>query len=206
MEKYNIPTYEFVFDPENFPEDGLTAVSIVDSPAIMQDFVLLSEDEKLEKFKVQDDEKQILVGPAIIPGTLIFRNSKLKGQYYGVFKKETVKELVSYYFKTGRLQTFTYQHKEKLIKGLHIIESWFVDEKNDKSINLGYDLTPGTWMISVQVEDKQLWDQIKKDGLKGFSIEAFLDCLPLEMKSEYQLDPDELKILQVMELIVRNGL
>lgn len=172
-----LPIFEFVFDETLFDE-GLSAVSIVDEPAIVQEFLMFSEQKEIQKFVVQNDEEQVLVGPALVSGMLIYRYSESKGDYYGFFSEETIKQLVTNYFKTGKINSFTYQHENQNINGLTIIESWFVGEKNDKSIELGYNLPKGSWMISVKVEDKTLWDKIKKDNLKGFSVEVIADAIP----------------------------
>ena len=173
------PVYEFIYNPE-FIDEGLTAVSIVDQPAIIQEFLMFNNQEESLKFSVQNEQEQILVGPALISGMLIYRVSPLKGEYYGFFSKETIKLMVTDYFKTGKINSFTYQHENQIVGGITVIESWFVGSKNDKSIELGYNLPEGSWMISVKVEDKLLWDKIKADGLKGFSVEVLADAIPYQ--------------------------
>ena len=49
---------------------GIEAISIVDKPAIDEDFVALSK-QKIE-FAEVDKEKKILLGPALIPNKPIF--------------------------------------------------------------------------------------------------------------------------------------
>lgn len=181
-----IPVFEFVFNPELLDE-GLTAVSIVDEPAIMQEFLMFNEQKEELKFTILNEEEQILVGPALISGMLIYRTSPLKGEYYGFFSRETIKELVTNYFKTGKINSFTYQHENQIVNGLTVIESWFVGSKNDKSLELGYNLPEGSWMISVKIEDTELWNKIKHDGLKGFSVEVLADAIPYqEMMSKQE--------------------
>lgn len=176
-----IPVFEFVFNP-NLVDEGLTAVSIVDEPAILQEFLMFNDQnsKEIQKFSILNEEEQILVGPALISGMLIYRVSPLKGEYYGFFSRETIKELVTNYFKTGKINSFTYQHENQIVNGLTVIESWFVGAQNDKSIQLGYNLPEGSWMISVKVEDTELWNKIKHDGLKGFSVEVLADAIPYQ--------------------------
>jgi hypothetical protein len=203
MEKRNYPVYEFVFDPEKFPDDGLTAISIVTDPAIQSKFILLKEDKIKEKFKVQDEREQLIMGPVLIPGMQILRQNRITGEYYyGIFKTETIKEMVDYYFTTNRINNFTYQHKDKIVSGINLRECWFVDGKNDKSKSFGFDLPVNTFFATLKVHDKELWNQINEDGLDGFSIEAFLDCIPFDLKSvDKPIDDDQLKLDQIIKLL-----
>ena len=57
---------------ENENEDGVFAISLVDRPAIQENFIALSE-HKIE-LKVVDEDKRILVGLALVPNKKIYRN------------------------------------------------------------------------------------------------------------------------------------
>ena len=52
---------------------------------------------------------------------------------------------------------------------LDIIE----DEKLDKSRKYGFDLPKGTWMISMKVNNDEVWNKVKAGEVKGFSIEGY---------------------------------
>jgi hypothetical protein len=56
-----------------------------------------------------------------------------------------------------------------------VVESWIVESEKDKSRHYNLDVPVGTWMISMKVENDEVWnDYVKGDGkIKGFSIEAF---------------------------------
>ena len=57
----NYETYELILRDE---EDGTFALSLVSEPAIMQDFVWLNKDGKVEiKFASVDEDKHLIVGP-----------------------------------------------------------------------------------------------------------------------------------------------
>ena len=61
-----------------------------------------------------------------------------------------------------------------------IFESWIVeDPKFDKSTQYGLNVPAGTWMVSMKVDDKNIWDNYVKDNkVFGFSIEgAFSNVL-----------------------------
>jgi hypothetical protein len=67
----------------------------------------------------------------------------------------------------------TYEHETKL-SGLSVVESWIIeDEKQDKSAKYGFNLPKGTWMISMKVNNDDVWKDVKDGKVKGFSIEGY---------------------------------
>jgi hypothetical protein len=54
------------------------------------------------------------------------------------------------------------------------------DPAKDKSAIYGFDLPKGTWMISMKVNNPDVWAKVKAGEVKGFSIEGyFADKLDL---------------------------
>ena len=70
---------ELLLDEEN-ETAGIDAISIVSSPAIESDFIKLKSQEI--KFAKIDDEKRILMGPALIPNKPIYRKDEKKNTMY----------------------------------------------------------------------------------------------------------------------------
>ena len=65
------------------------------------------------------------------------------------------------------------EHTNKSAKAF-VSESWIVENpENDKSNELGLTYPQGTWVITMKVQDPELWGQIKQGKYKGFSIEGF---------------------------------
>ena len=68
---------------------------------------------------------------------------------------------------------FDYEHEKKL-SGMSVVESWIIDDtKTDKSRFYGFDLPKGTWMISMKVNNDDVWKDVKEGKVKGFSIEGY---------------------------------
>lgn len=165
--------FELVFDPE---KGGVSAVSVVDKPAILTNFIKLAEERPEFKFSV-DKDKQIITGPALIPNVKIFRSGKslgLEEDAYVFFREETIRLLAEDYIMNERNNSVTLEHSEDTDK-VKMIESWIVeDPAKDKSALLGFEVPKGTWMLSYKVIDDDLWAEIKAGNLNGFSIEAAL--------------------------------
>ena len=68
----------------------------------------------------------------------------------------------------------------------------------DKSKQYGFSLPKGTWMISMKIEDENVWKQVKDGKYKGFSIEGyFADKLEMSLQ---ELEEEEL-INQIINIL-----
>ncbi len=149
---------------------GVEAISVVENPAIEEDFIALKNQEY--KFAEQDKEKRLLVGAALVPNKPIFRKNG-EEEYYIFFSKETVRKASQMFFKNGNQSQATLEHEVKL-DGMTVVESWIVESEKDKSRHYGLDVPVGTWMVSMKVESDTVWQDYVKDGkVRGFSIEAY---------------------------------
>ncbi len=160
---------------------GVEAVSLVAFPAIETNFVYLSKDTPMTF--ATDDEKQLLVGPALIPEKRIFRIDEKTGEEYDVyFSEETVRQAMELFMREQRTNEHTIEHQAK-VGGLTVVESWTIeDRKHDKSRLYGFDLPKGTWMLSVKVNNKEVWEQVKEKTYRGFSIEGYFTDRLVEME------------------------
>jgi hypothetical protein len=163
--------FELVLDEEKLLH-GIDAISIVEHPAIEEDFITMSKDHKFE-FKEIDQEKKILMGAAMIPEKPIYRVDGDQ-EYYVFFTKETIKRASELYLMNGKQGNATLEHQEK-ISGLSLVESWIIeDPEKDKSRAYGLEYPVGTWMVSMKVNNDDIWEEYVKSGkVKGFSIEGW---------------------------------
>jgi len=163
--------FELVLDEEKLLH-GVDAISIVEHPAIEEDFITLSKDYKFE-FKEVDNEKRILMGAAMIPEKPIYRRDG-EEEYYVFFTKETIQRAAELYLTNGKQGNATLEHQAKLT-GLTLVESWIVeDSQKDKSAAYGLEYPVGTWMVSMKVNNDDVWEEYVKEGrVKGFSIEGW---------------------------------
>lgn len=162
---------ELILDEDSEGLTGIEAVSIVEMPAIESDFVTLSDQEiKLAKI---DDEKRLLMGAALIPNKPIFRKNG-ENTFYVYFSEKTVRRASELFFQNSMQNNATLEH-EMEINNLTVVESWIVeDTEMDKSKKYGLSVPKGTWMISMKVENDEVWnDYVKTGKVKGFSIEGF---------------------------------
>ena len=186
-------TIELYIDEEN-EFSGIEAISVVENPAIEEDFIALKKQQV--KLAEVDKEKRILMGAALVPNKKIYRTNG-EDEYNIFFSEDTVRKASELFLSRGKQNNSTLEHDVKL-SGLSVVESWIIeDKKKDKSRKYGFNLPIGTWMVSVKVNNNEIWNDFVKEGkVKGFSIEGFFaDKLDEGPKESVKEDFDEMEAL-----------
>lgn len=179
---------------------GVEAISVVEFPAIEENFIALNQQLQLAKV---DEEKRILMGAALIPNKNIYRRNG-DDEYYIFFSDATVKKASELFLMNSNQNNATLEHQKK-INDLSVVESWIVeDTEMDKSKKYGLNAPIGTWMVSMKVNNDTIWNDFVKTGkVKGFSIEGyFADKLEMSLQKEQE---EEL-INKIKEIIVKHNL
>jgi len=189
---------ELIIEDEN-EWGGIEAISIVENPAIQEDFIALSSEEI--KLAEVSSERKILMGAALIPNKKIYRRNSEK-EYYIYFTKETVEKASQLFLSRGKQNNSTLEHEVSIV-GLSVVESWIIeDEIHDKSRKFGLNMPIGTWMVSVKVNNEQIWDEfVKTKRVKGFSIEGYF-ADRIENESDEELAAQN--ALSFIENILKN--
>tara|TARA_R100001440_G_scaffold70846_2_gene93527 strand:- start:6019 stop:7533 length:1515 start_codon:yes stop_codon:yes gene_type:complete len=164
---------ELIIDEEN-EISGIEAISVVENPAIQEDFIALKEHKDVKLAEV-DAEQRIIMGPALIPNKKIFRKGADDddNDYYIYFSEDTVRRASELFFIKSKHKNSTYEHAFELTD-MSVVESWLIeDPKKDKAAAYGFDLPKGTWMVSMKVLNDKVWKAVKDGEVKGFSIEGY---------------------------------
>ena len=173
----DLPFIEFKLSED---VEGLQAIALVDRPAIGLNYQAFEH----HKFEVINEEKRIVMGAAMIPNLPIYRRDE-RGEYFAIFKKETIKALVQKFFKESKQGSFNEQHDQfKILDGVYIYQSFITDEELGISAPRGFEnIADGTWFIAAKVENDEAWEKVKENGLlKGFSVEGVFDLEPYKFK------------------------
>jgi len=183
----NYRIFDITFDPS--ADIGLTAISFVDFPAICQDFIYQSSDDK-EKYVsgqllMANAEKHEVISPILIPNQLILRVSETGEKYYMRWSKETIEKIADYYLMNQFQNNFTFMHswfdsmdgnyEDSFIKDVYMKRMWIIDDAKTDEANkvYGYHLPEGTLMVHLKIHNRNLWKKIKSGEVKGLSVEAF---------------------------------
>jgi len=179
----DLPFIEFKLTEE---VEGLQAIALVDRPAIGLNYQAFAP----HKFEVINEDKRIVMGAAMIPDLPIYRRDE-RGEYYAIFKKETIKALVQKLFKENKHNVFNEEHNAfKILDGVYIYQSFITDAELGISAPSGFEnVADGTWFIAAKVENDDAWAKVKEEGiLKGFSVEGVFDLEPYKFKKMNKLN------------------
>ena len=196
---------ELVIDEESEEFSGIEAISVVSAPAIEEDFIALKNEDKIRLAEVSK-EKRLLMGAALIPDKPIYRKSG-DHEFYIYFSKDTVAKASQMFLKSGNQGQATMEHASEKLDGMTVVESWIVEsDLYDKSKKYGLDMPIGTWMVSMKVDNDEIWNNyVKKNKIKGFSIEGYfadkLSNRPKDKRKDTYSEDDKLlkEIIHVLE-------
>jgi hypothetical protein len=179
----------------------IDAISLVTSPAIEQDFVFFGKEKNNLTLAKIDEEKRMLVSPALIPNKQIFRyDANTDSDYYVYFSKETVRQASELYLKHNNHHKATYQHEDR-VSGVLTVESWIKEGDMDKSKLYNFDLPDGTWFVKMKIENDEIWNRIKEGELKGLSIEGYF----VNKFEKMQKQPTNEEILSALNEILQKS-
>ncbi len=145
-----------------------------------------------------DDEKRIVVGPAMVPNKKIFRKDAQGNPYYVFFSAETIKMIAEKYMRNKYTDNNDLDHDGKAAKDVYVVESWIKEDENDKSNKYGYgDLPIGSWFVSMKVRNDEVWNRVKKGELNGFSVSGYFEEVAMFAREEMFLK----KVAQILNSI-----
>jgi hypothetical protein len=162
-------------------QQGIQNIALVDSPAMMQDWLMFSEQKPYEFKMALQEEQRIVTAPVIIADLPIYRKVENKEtntfeEFYVVYKKETNMQILQKYMLDGNQKKVKLTHDTTdLSKGVFVFEVFMSDESRGIQSPKGFDLPDGTIYCSMKIDNAEIWDKVKKGEVKGISLEGFFD-------------------------------
>mgnify|MGYP000627704991 CR=1 FL=1 len=157
-----------------FKKEGRTAMMISKGPASGQ--MGTPNSSRTDKgykmsFQFADEDKRIIIGPAMIPQQLIARRDALGNLFHVYFTKETIRKIAEKFLRENKHNNTDINHDDMVTTNNTLLESWIVeDPQYDKSSKYGYNLPEGAWMVSYKINDEDTWGKIKRGEIAGFSV------------------------------------
>ena len=168
MQKYKgLPIYWLDIENET---NGVEYVSLVDEPAIERNFIKLSKETEI-KFSV-NDEKRVVLGPALVPDMPIYRRNPDGYEYYVKYSADAIKRIAEKFFADHNSTNVNLEH-EVDVNGCVYFQSYFIDREHGINPEGFEDCVDGTWMLAAKINNDEVWQLIKEGVLRGFSIEGF---------------------------------
>ena len=187
----------------NKKSKGVFAISLVNAPATGEHYIAMAKQDKIVKFAKVDEEQRILMGLVLQPEQLIYRVDEDGNEFEMFFSAETIKDFSQNFFQSGFQLNSKLEHDEP-IEGVTFVESWLVENpKVDKSAAFGLEYPKGSWLVSMKVDNDDIWNNYIKTGeLKGFSIDGMVELEEVNFKSNIQMSKSNKNILALLKQIV----
>ena len=168
--------YQLLIDESDNSQVSVSAMALVDKPAVERNFLAFKE-QKREVFATVDDERMIISGLAIAANELIYRKDEQFGEYNIFFAPETVYKIAQKFFALGYNNNFNIMHDPEMkVEGVTIFESFICDDTRGIAPMKGFEDAPqGSWFISAKVNNPKVWEAIKTGLVKGFSVEGLFN-------------------------------
>ena len=182
---------------------GVFAISLVHSPATEEFFVAMSKQDKLVTLAKVDEEKRILMGLVLQPNQLIYRVDEDGNEFEMFFSEQTIRDFSQNFFQSGFQLNSKLEH-DTPIDGVTFTESWLVaDPEKDKSAAYGLEYPVGSWLVSMKVDNDDIWNNYIKTGeLRGFSIDGMVELEEVNYKTDIQMSKENKSILALLKDIV----
>lgn len=174
----NIPLYKLEINDDD--ETGVTAVALVDKPAVEVNWVAF-EAQKPLKFETVSKEKRIIAGVLMLADTPIYRRDEAKGEYNVVFERPTIENIVVKYHKNSFEKNVNPMHNSMMVlPDIFMISDFIIDRENGYMPPKGFESIPdGSWFGQFKVNNNSVWEEYIKTGVfKGFSVEGFFNEVP----------------------------
>lgn len=187
----------------NKKSKGVFAISLVNAPATGEHYIAMAKQDKIVKFAKVDEDQRILMGLVLQPDQLIYRVDENGDEFEMFFSAETIKDFSQNFFQSGFQLNSKLEHDET-IENVTFVESWLVaDPKKDKSAAYGLSYPVGSWLVSMKVDNDDIWNNYIKTGeLKGFSIDGMVELEEVNFKSNIQMSKSNKNILALLKQIV----
>jgi hypothetical protein len=213
---HELPVFDIVVNPDD--NTGFDFISLVDDPAIEMkgfafrsanihdnckceiidgefitepdacEYCLEKKDEYNRRLFKSDKDKQVIVGPALIPNKLIYRKDE-DGEYYVKFTEQVIRQMADKFMKGNNIRRINVDHSNTIVEG-YIQQFWIVEDSvYDKSRFYGLTVPKGTLMVEVKIEDTKFWkEEVKGNGKFGFSVEGLMGQRLVKMNKEETIE------------------
>lgn len=180
-----LPIYRFEIKDDDGDETGVTAVSLVDEPAIERTWKAFKKVKS--KYNIESEEKRIVSGPFMIANLPIYRRDA-DGEYYAVFDRDTIELIRNKFMRNGWGTETNTMHEDNHTEKVYMVESFIVDQERGISVEGYGSITDGSWFGTYKVDDDDIWAKVKDGTFTGFSVEGIFEMAHLINTSEDKID------------------
>lgn len=171
----DIPVYNAVLGEG----DRMLRISLVDDPAVQSNFQHFDASKKPMLYAVEDEEKRLVLGVVMRADFPIYRRDDQLGEYYIVYKADTIAEMAEKYLLENRQNMVNLMHEEGSdVTGVDMVQYFLKDTAKGMAPAGFEEIADGSLFAEFHVTNDEVWDAIKDGTYKGFSLEGFFSLEP----------------------------
>lgn len=180
----NIPVYDAVLSGDG---TGMLRISLVDEPAVCSNFQHFKDDKPLQLYRIQDEDQRLVRGVVMRADFPIYRRDKEMGEYYIIYKADTIREMAEKYLLESRQNMVNLMHEDgSNVEGVQMVQYFLKDSAAGISPEGFDDIADGSLFAEFHVTNDEVWDAVKDGTYKGFSLEGIFDLKPERDRSYVQ--------------------
>lgn len=191
-----IPIYNAILSDEN---DGMICISLVDCPAVEDNFVAFNKQEEV-KFSILNEEEKMILGVVMRADFPIYRYSENMGEYYIKYSKETIKEMTEKFLADNNQNKINLMHESGAYQdGVQLVQIFIKDEEKGLSPKGFEHIEDGSLFAQYHIENNEIWEKIKDGTFQGFSLEMY--CTIEEDKNKFQKKKKNMTIERIKDVL-----
>lgn len=169
-----IPVFDAIISDE---ETGMFKISLVDTPAVMSNFLAFEDNRVVQMYKVEDEEKRLVRGVVMRADFPIYRYDKRMGEYYIIYKAEQIRIMAEKYLLESRQNAVNLMHEQNSdVEGVQMVQ-YFI-KGNGVSVEGFEDIADGSLFAEFHIVNDEIWNAVKDGTYRGFSLEGVFDLVP----------------------------
>ena len=186
----NIPVFNAIISDE---ETGMFKISLVDDPAVMSNFLAFDNARKPLLYAIENEEKRLVRGVVMRADFPIYRYDQNFGEYYIIYKAETIRQMAEKYLLESRQNDVNLMHEEGSdVDGVQMVQ-YFIKDANAGVNPKGFEeIADGSLFAEFHIVNDAVWEQVKDGTFKGYSLEGVFDLVPEEDKESIESIVDSL--------------
>ena len=171
-----IPVFNAIISDD---DTGMFKISLVDEPAVMSNFLAFDKARKPLMYAIANEEKRIVRGVVMRADFPIYRYDESFGEYYIIYKAETIRQMAEKYLLESRQNDVNLMHGDDSdVDGVQMVQYFIKD--TDAGVNpTGFEeIADGSLFAEFHIVNDDVWEQVKDGTFKGYSLEGVFDLVP----------------------------
>ena len=186
-----IPVYNALVNEE---ETGMLKISLVDDPAVMSNFQAFANKKVAVKYAIQDEEKRLVRGVVMRADFPIYRIDPECGEYYIIYKAETIRKMAEKYLLESRQNNVNLMHEEGSdVEGVQMVQFFIKDSAAGVDPAGFADIADGSLFGEFHITNDEVWEAVKDGTYQGFSLEGVFNLAPEQDQAKTTEIADELE-------------